>query len=240
MTGRTTCLAAIFASNILWSCAVDAQAASSDTVLFRETFEAGLSDRWLERGFPSIRRKNTFSLAVEANGNRYLKVDSDRSTSGKGIWLRFDPRSCPTIGWRWRIANVIADADLQRKEGDDSAAKLYVVLDGQSGWNPLDKRLLIYVWDNRLPAQTILPNAWEPEKARMLVLESGDDRVGQWVAERIDVLRDYARAFPGESPRDIEALVFMADTDNTSSQVSSGFDDLEIRCVTQPTDAPPR
>lgn len=234
MPRSLTYLAAAFATLIQ----VGVQAASSGAVLYHEAFEAGLSDLWIERGFPSIARKNTFSLAVEADRNHYLKVD--RSTSGKGVWLRFDPRGCPAISWRWRVSDVIAKADLTRKEGDDSAAKIYVVLDGPSRWNPLDKRLLIYVWDNRLPIGTILPNAWEPEKARMLVLESGRDQVGQWVAERIDLARDYARAFPGESPGSVEALAFMADTDNTSSQVTAGFDDLEIRCMTPPKKAPLR
>lgn len=199
--------------------------------LLHEDFESGLSDRWIERGFPSIQRRNRFSVAVEDDGNHYLRVVSDRSTSGKGVWLEFDATRCPTVSWRWKVANVVAGADLRRKEGDDAAAKLYVIMDGPSLWNPLDKRLLIYLWDNELPVGTILPNAWEPGGARMIVLESGPEKVGQWVNERVDLAADYRRAFAGESPPTVEALAFMADTDNTLSHVSAGFDDLTIRCA---------
>lgn len=215
-----------------------AQAAGAEQVLLHENFEAGLSDQWVERGFPSIARRNRFSVEVEADGNHYLKVISDDSTSGKGVRLNFDPMRCRTVSWRWKVTNVIPTADLRKKDGDDAAAKLYVVLDGPSPWNPLDKRLLIYVWDNQLPVGTVLPNAWEPEKARMIVLESGPKKAGQWINEQVDLVDDYRRAFSGEDPLAVEALAFMADTDNTSSRVSAGFDDLSVRCRDAPESGP--
>ena len=204
---------------------------STGQVLLHEDFESGLSDRWIERSFHSIPRKNRFSIELEDDGNHYLGVTSDRSTSGRGVRLDFDPSRCPTVSWRWKVTNVIASADLRHKEGDDAAAKVYVIFDGPSRWNPLDQRLLIYVWDNQLPTGTTLPNAWEPKKAHMLVLQSGADKVGQWVQERVDLVDDYRRAFPGERAASVKAIAFMADTDNTSSRVSAGLDDLEIRCV---------
>jgi hypothetical protein len=207
------------------------QGGSAEQVLLHEDFEAGLSDQWIERGFPSIGRRNRFSVEVETDGNHYLQVISDRSTSGKGVRLNFDPTRCRTVSWRWKVTNVVAMADLKQKDGDDAAAKLYVVLDGPSRWNPLDKRLLIYVWDNQLPAKTVLPNAWEPEKARMIVLESGPGKAARWVNEQVDLADDYRRAFPEEHPLSVEALAFMADTDNTSSRVSAGLDDLMVRCL---------
>ncbi len=207
-----------------------ANAAAAPEVLFQDNFESGISERWIERGFPSIERKNRFSLATDADGNHYLEVVSDRSTSGRGLWLTFDADRCGEIEWRWKISRVIATADLTRKQGDDSAAKLYVILDGPSWWNPLDKRLLIYVWDNRLPLGSVLANTWEPKKARMIVLESGSENANLWIHERIDLASDFRRAFPAEEPGEVEALAFSADTDNTGEKVIAGFDDLIIRC----------
>ncbi len=202
----------------------------AEQVLFSDDFESGLSDLWIERGFPSIERKNEFAIATDPDGNRYLQVVSDRSTSGRGVWVDFDPDRCPTISWRWKISNVVERADLRRKDGDDAAAKIYVIFTGPSRWNPLDKRMLIYVWDNRIPVGTVLPNAWEPAKARMVVLKSGADDVGKWVSLQVDIANDYRRAYPGEEPSRVEAVVFMADTDNTESRVFAGVDDLSIVC----------
>ncbi len=200
------------------------------TVLFSENFEAGLNERWVERGFPSIGRKNHFSIDTEPDGNQYLKVESARSYSGMGVYLSFSSQQCPVVTWRWKIDTLVERADITRKEGDDAAAKLYVVFDGPSFWNPLDKLILVYVWDNTAPVGTVMPNAWLPDKERMFIVESGKAKVGQWVEERINLSQDFRRAFPGQEPGEVEALAFLADTDNTQSQVMASFDDLTIRC----------
>lgn len=214
-----------------WAFTVGAAVASDrGIVLFSEDFEAGLNGRWVEQGFPSIANRNSFSLAIERDGNRYLKVESAQSYSAKGVHLTFSPQQCPHVSWRWRVSNVLEAADLTRREGDDAAAKLYVVFAGPSFWNPLDKRVLVYLWDNAAPAGSIFRNAWLPDKERLVVLESGIEKVGQWVAERVNLFADFTRAFPGESPGAVEGLAFLADTDNTRSQVAAGFDDLTITC----------
>lgn len=200
------------------------------SVLFSEDFEAGLGPRWEEQGFPSIARKNVFSLASEPDGNRYLQIESDRSSSAKGVHLTFAPKLCPHVSWRWKISNTIAKGDLTRKEGDDAAAKLYVVFTGPAFWNPLDKRILVYLWDHRAPIGTIYPNAWLPAKERMVIVESGTSKVGQWVNEQVHLANDFARAFPGEEPGEVEGLAFLGDTDNTRSRVTAGIDDLTVRC----------
>lgn len=207
-----------------------AGATDPSIVLFHEDFEQGPFDRWVEGGFPSIARRNTFSIVADPDGNHYLRVQSSDSYSGKGVHLRFSSRRCPEARWRWRVSDVVAGADLTKKEGDDGAAKFYVVFTGPSSWNPLDKRLLVYLWDRAAPAGAVLPNVWLPAKARMVVLESGRERLGQWVSERVDLFTDFARAFPGETPGEVEGFAFLADTDNTHGRAESDFDDLEIRC----------
>ncbi len=215
---------------VSWALIGGAPASEAPHALLEEDFEHGLGAQWQERGFPSIERKNTFSLAAEPDGNHYLTVESVDSYSGKGVYLAFSAARCPDLRWRWRVSDVIGTADIRRKEGDDAAAKLYVVFDGPSRWNPLDKRLLVYVWDNAAPVGAVLPNAWMPDKARMIVRESGRARVGRWVAERVDLEADFARAFPGTSPGKVEGIAFLADTDNTHSRAEAGLDDVVIRC----------
>lgn len=231
-------LGIVAASGVLVGAGVDAS--DDDSILFREHFESGLGERWVEQGIRGIRRKNTFSLAIEADGNQYLHVESSRSISGKGVRLKFSPHRCPHLSWRWRVSQTIASADITRKDGDDAAAKLYLIFDGPSRWNPFDRRFITYVWDNAAPVGGIFPNAWSPDRERMLVLESGNSKAGQWVTEHVNLEEDFLRAFSGEIPAEVEALAFLADTDNTSSKVSAGFDDLVIRCVQSAGEEPKR
>lgn len=65
------------------------------------------------------------------------------------------------------VSDVISGADITRKEGDDAAAKLYVVFASPSWWNPLDKRILVYVWDNAAPVGAVLPNTWLPGEGKV-------------------------------------------------------------------------
>ncbi len=77
-------------------------ASGAPGVLFHEDFEGGIGDRWVERGFPSIARKNTFSVPTEPDGNHYLKVESADSYSGKGVSLAFSAGAVPRCaggGW---------------------------------------------------------------------------------------------------------------------------------------------
>lgn len=201
-------------------------------VLFHEDFEGGdeIATRWVERGFSSISRVNAISVETEANGNHYLRVESARSSSGRGIYMKVSPQLCPHLSWRWKISNTISAADIRRKDGDDAAAKLYLIFSSPSWWNPLDKRILVYVWDNKAPVGSIHPNTWLPDQERMVVLESGEQKAGKWVREEVQIDRDFIRAFDGEVPRELEALAFLADTDNTSSYVVASLDDVVIRC----------
>ncbi|MFQ5699809.1 MAG: DUF3047 domain-containing protein [Myxococcota bacterium] len=212
-------------------------ASTASSVLFREDFEAGLGERWVERSFPSIDRKNTFTLRRDADGNGYLHVESHDSYSARGVQLRFSAEQCAQVCWRWRIGGVVDEGDLERRDGDDAAAKLYVVFDGPSFWNPFDKRALVYLWDNVHPRGTIVPNAWAPARERMIVLESGNRERGRWVRECVDLAGDYARAFPGERPGRVEGIAFLADTDNTHARASASLDDLTVCCMPRPAPA---
>ena len=214
------------------TCLSAAAGADELPALVHENFEADVDPgvNWVERGFSSVTQANNFSVATEANGNHYLRVESVHSSSGRGIYVRFSPQQCPYLSWRWKISNTISDADIRRRDADDAAAKLYLIFAGPSWWNPLDKRVLVYVWDNAAPIGSVHPNTWLPDQGRMLVLQSGEEKVGQWISERVHIHRDFTRAFQGEAPRRVEALAFLADTDNTSSDGVAGLDAVVIRC----------
>lgn len=199
-------------------------------ILFQDDFENGISARWVEKGFPSIKKKTIYDLFLEKNGNRCIRAISDRSHSGKGTFLNYDPHKYPILEWRWRVENIIEKGDVKRKEGDDHAAKVYIIFDGPSFWNPFDKRVLVYFWATKLSKGEIVSNTYEPEIERMIALQSGGQNVGEWKTEQVNIYKDYKRAFD-EEPHDVEGIAFVADTDNTKEKVISYFDDIVIRTV---------
>jgi hypothetical protein len=92
---------------------------------------------------------------------------------------------------------------------------------------PLPYAMLIYVWSNTIPVETTLPSP-QIDRIRMLVVESGDERVGQWLTYRRNVFEDYRRAF-GEDPADIVAVGVLTDTDNTQQAARAWYGDITLR-----------
>ena len=60
-----------------------------------------------------------------------------------------------------------------------------------------------------------------------IVVESGSQRVGEWVAEQRDLVADHWRIF-GKPPETVSAVAIMVDTDNTNSTATAWFDDIAL------------
>jgi len=198
--------------------------------------------------FTTLPRKTATRYTVaELDGLRALKVEADRSYGNLVHPLQLHPSDSATLTWRWRVDQLVEDADLKTKAGDDAAAKLCVLFD-----LPLDKlsfaerttlrlaraalgeelptQTLCYVWDNQLPPGTRLINAFT-RRIRFIVLESGTAKLSQWVSERRDVVADYRGLFGDESRGvvpDIIGVAVTADADNTRGRGLAYFGDITL------------
>lgn len=151
-----------------------------------------------------------------------------------------------TLKWRWRLEQPLLMADLKLKAADDAALKVCAMFD-----MPLDKlgfwernlvRLarnasgeripgatLCYVWDHKLPTGSELPNAYS-KRLRYIVLDSGEQKLGQWVSHERDLAADLQRAFGHEfdTPPPLIALVVGADSDNTQGKSLAYLGDVSL------------
>lgn len=198
--------------------------------------------------FATLPRKAATRYTVaELDGVRVMRVDADRSYGNLVHPLQLHSSPGTTLAWRWRVDQLVANADLTTKSGDDSAAKLCVMFD-----LPLDQlsfadrtmlrvaraalgedlptQTLCYVWDNRLPAGTHLVNAFT-RRIRFIVLESGMTKLSQWVSEQRDVVADYRALFADElrgGVPDIIGVALTADADNTRGHGIAYFGDIRL------------
>ena len=160
------------------------------------------------------------------------------------------------LRWGWRLDKPLANADLRQKRGDDSPLKVCLLFDeplarlsfvdrsvltlarSVSG-EKLPSATLCYVWDNLLPAGTVINNAYT-SRVRMLVLDSGDKRLGQWLTHQRDVAADFKLAFGGGSGSDksaeksseglpsLDGVLVGADSDNTGGQSLAYVGDISL------------
>ncbi|MBL8463359.1 MAG: DUF3047 domain-containing protein [Thauera sp.] len=180
------------------------------------------------------------------DGVAAVEAVAERSMALLGRPLDVDLAATPHLCWLWRVDAPLATADMTTKAGDDYAARVYVsfkVEPGALGFGTRAKLALArsiygdqvpdaalnYVWDNRQPVGTFMPNAYT-DRTRMIVLRSGAGDAGSWVTERRDVAEDFKRAF-GEVPAQLSGIALASDTDNTGESARAGF--AEFRFVSR-------
>ncbi len=197
---------------------------------------------WTVQPLPKVERKTRYDL-IANDGTIVLRARADKAAASLKHSLYADPARTPILRWRWRTERMLQGADMTTKEGDDYAARVYVFFDRDPETLTLKERTLLkvgrmrygsdlpaaalcYVWDNRQPVGTILPNAYTPFVA-MVVASSGSNDLGRWVSLRRNVADDYRRAFGSEPPQ-ITGVAVSVDTDNTGESALSYFGDIEF------------
>lgn len=156
------------------------------------------------------------------DGREVLHAHSQGAASGLYREITVDLARTPVLHWSWKIARPLSGNDETTRAGDDYPARLYVVFSGGAAfWRT---RAVNYVWSGSQPAGSAWHNAYTGN-ARMLALQSGEARAGQWVEERRDVLADYRRLF-GAEPGRVAAVAIMTDTDDTGGEAEAWYGDI--------------
>ncbi len=196
-----------------------AAAVADDSVLPIDDFEHGLRPGWEEKRFEG---RTLYEIVPEGTGH-VLRATSQQGASGLIYRMAYDPKRFALLSWRWKVDNIIASGDATRKSGDDYAARVYVIF---PHWFPPKTRSINYIWANRLPQGEHIPNPFFAN-AVMVAVESGPQKVGQWLEETRNVYEDYRRIF-GEEPPEAGAVAIMTDTDNTGEAAVAYYDDLRV------------
>jgi Protein of unknown function (DUF3047) len=193
------------------------------------------------------RKKAPEFTLVRDEGVTVLHVHSQAAVGSAAFRLAVDPRATGRLTWRWKVDHPLAAARFGTKEGDDFAARVYVSFDVPEASLTFPQRAkmkiaklvygadlpsaaICYVWDNHQPVGT---NAWNPytDRLRMVVLESGNARAGEWVSESRDVEADFRAAFGStwkEATPAINGVAVSSDTDQTLETVNAWFGDLRL------------
>jgi hypothetical protein len=197
---------------------------------------------WEPLTFPRVARHTRYTVVLE--GERWvLRAESDAAASGLYRPLDLDPQIYRVLSWRWKVEGVLAGSDPRRKEGDDYAARVYVAFQYDPSAASLWERArfgtyrllygryppglaLNYVWESRLPAGTVLDNAYTG-RAKIVVARSGAGEAGRWVTETRDIYEDYRRIAGGEPPR-IVGVALMTDTDDTGERAVAYYDAITL------------
>ena len=230
----------------LWSSRVPGETAPAELIIdrFSKENQTGEPPRgWQELTFKKIKNHTRYTV-IQEGSNSCLRAESHKSASGIFKEVTVSAKEYPILRWRWKVEGVLEKADAVKKSGDDYAARIYVAFkydpETAGAWEKAKygaakalygkyppKGALNYVWDNRLPAGTTIDNAYT-DRAKMIVVKSGKEKVGKWVSEEANVYEDYRKLF-GVEPPEIEFIAIMTDTDNTGESAVAYFDDIVLK-----------
>ena len=198
-----------------------------------------MPDGWEPLTFKKISKHTSYEV-VKDGGVTIVKAVSEASASGLIKSVSIDPKEFPILRWRWKVDNVLQHSNVAIKEGDDFPARLYITFAydpdrvsfskklkfkaGQVLFGDIPIAALNYIWDTKTPVGTIIDNAYT-DFAKMVVIESGVQKVGMWIDEERNIYEDYKKAF-GEEPPLINGVAIMSDTDNTKEQATAYYGDI--------------
>jgi hypothetical protein len=193
------------------------------SLFWSESFDSLDRQRWREVEL----RDRTQYETVLLDGRSCLKAESREAASILLAQVRFDPDTYEWISWQWRVDRLVEGEALDRKDGADAAARLYVYFESVGlSWQ---KRNIDYVWSASLPVGTTLPSPYA-STSQVLVVESGAESLGQWRTVERNIEEDYQRSFDGKLPP-VVAIGIMTDTDNTKGTAVAYFDEVRISRV---------
>ena len=162
-------------------------------------------------------------VKVEKVGELFaVHLHSERASFSLHKDIEVDVTSFPYLSWLWRVDALPPQGDVRRKDTDDQAAQVYVIFPRFPAM--LRSHIIGYVWDSRAPAGTVLTSPTN-RMAKIIVLRSGSDRLGQWVAETRNVLEDYRRLY-GEIPPKVGKISLLINSQNTKSVAEAWFSGL--------------
>ena len=188
-------------------------------------------------------KKPTQYKLVDDGGTVVLNARAEAAATGLGQPTKVDVRNTPMLEWRWKVRRLIASADNAVGSKEDSPARIVLSFGGDRAKLPLTDRLalsladqrsgkttpygtLMYVWANKAPVGTVIPNP-HTGRVQMIVASSGPAGVGAWQSLKRNVLDDYRRAF-NEEPGLLMSVGVLTDTDNTGESVEAWYGDIRL------------
>ena len=192
---------------------------SQNKEIIIDDYKSGLSTKWESKRFAG---ETKYNVTTEDN-IRCIKASSNASASALIYKIKFDPKEYPVLSWQWKVSNVIKKGNALKKEGDDYAARVYVIFPSLLFWKT---KAINYMWANTLPEGSSVPNTFT-SNAQMIAIQSGNRNAGKWITEKRNIYDDYKKVF-GEEPPKVGGIAIMTDTDNTGESATAWYGIIKI------------
>jgi len=195
-------------------------------------------ENWEEFSFSGNKNPTEYITQTDSL-DTYLKIISQNSDSGLIYKEHYNPNEYPILTWRWRVDNVVTEADGKVKSGDDYAIRVFVMFDDDSVevsfWTSIRNSAIKLVYGTEPPASSfcfVWANIEYDEKyfdnpysemVKIIPMETGEGRLKEWCNYRVNIVVLFKDIFKRSCPNSAK-IALMSDTDNTESNTVAFID----------------
>ncbi len=190
-----------------------------EELVFSERFDSPLTRHWEQLKFG---KPTDYFLCMDGT-NQCLKAVADKTCSAFMTKVRVKPQHRLVARWRWKIDHVPQNASDNVSRTFDHTARIIIAFDTLIG----PPRTINYVWANQEKIGTDMRHPLSG-RAKMVVVQSGNLLAEKWIPEERDVTSDWHRLFGEKAMPDIVALGVITDSENTGTQVTAYYQNLEL------------
>lgn len=134
----------------------------------------------------------------------------------------------PILSWKVRAHLLPKNAREDDDDKNDSVASIYVAFDmGRVALFKKVPKTIRYTWSSSLEKGTELSKFFGNQK--IVVVESGPEKTGEWITFRRNIVEDYKRLFGDSPPKTPLAILILSDGDSTESWVKADYDDIMLK-----------
>lgn len=157
-------------------------------------------------------------------GQAYLAA---KDSGGSVILMRFahwNPRRYPIMTWCWRADSLPPGGDERFGHTNDSVAGIYVFF--SQTWIGMPRHIK-YVWSSTLEKGTI-GRRDRIARPYFVVVESGDQHLGEWRFASVDLEDHYDRTWGGRPKKRTQGLGLLTDANSTHSLAEAYYAYLRV------------
>lgn len=199
------------------------------------------ADAWHAVTLPG--KRVTRYAATHKAGRWAVAAQADRSAS---MWRRRVDIPHDQLGrvkLSWWVDQLNPAASVTDIDTEDAVARVVFAFEGDRGQlSPRTRAMfdlaqlltgeappyatLMYVWDTHAEPGSVIVNP-RSDRIRKIVLDSGNQQLGQWRDHQRDLAADFQRAF-GEAPGKLVGIAFMTDADNTGTTSKAWYGRVDV------------
>jgi Protein of unknown function (DUF3047) len=203
--------------------------------------------QWKEENFPL--KQKTIYTSVKYQGQPAIKAVARSSASAYSRKTNLKISAKTSLRWSWQVDSLITGADNQRRETEDSPARIVLSFEGDTTTLPLKDQLfveraslvlgrpwpyatLMYIVANTAEVDSVITNP-NTGRVRKIVVAAGESCTKKWQAFERNVYEDFKKAY-GVSPGKLIGVSIFTDTDNTGEEAVAYYGAIQLKGLEKP------